>query len=149
MWMQQLTMPNPTKLNPDMNGATKVGFVTSPLIPGIVIATDERIRGVVDIFPIGGLLVIGYFFAGLATFTLGRPVILLLPRFNLIKLWTTVISGLAIGAIVGILFQLPDLILNRVVLVYSMAGAAAAFWWWIFWLIGKKTPRDVQTYPID
>jgi hypothetical protein len=65
------------------------------------------------------------------TLVLGYPLYRVLLRFNLVRWWTCIFSGFAIGALVTILTAHPVSFFSSGVLVNSSAAAVSGLFFWM------------------
>jgi len=98
-----------------------------------VLFLADLIRGRQAGFPVAtviGFGVIAYLVAAFITAALGIPSFLVLRHFNLVRWWSALLSGAAIGVLIAFAFgAVPD---GVAIIVMSTAGAASAF---VLWLI--------------
>src|SRR5208282_341362 len=88
--------------------ATAIGFLIAPIFPALMggvttLATPNGpdLQTVLAFFPIG------YLVSGLVTVVLGVPMFLVLRRLKMIRWWSAVIGGFAIGTFVSVILQWP------------------------------------------
>jgi hypothetical protein len=111
---------------------SRLGFVVTPFITAIITATISPIgRG--EGLIAWGLIPIFYFFALLTTGFLGVPSFLLLRHFNLISWWSTAITGLFIGTLVGVILRLPSAPNVHDLIPPMLIGATSAISFWVIW----------------
>ena len=108
-------------------------FVAPAAATGVLFFSDLA-RGRLNGFPVITVLgfgVIAYLVATAVTFALGMPTFSFLRRFNLVRWWSALASGAAIGVLVALPFGFPfrD---GGATAIMSGAGAFSAL---IFWLI--------------
>ena len=111
--------------------ATVVGFLIASVIPVALFAL--RGHGEYEL----GLLPILYFFSAMATLLFGVPTFFLLRHFKLIRWWSALVVGFAIGAIVAGILPLPAPPMADDVLFMGPVGAVSAFGFWLIWKLGR------------
>jgi hypothetical protein len=72
------------------------------------------------------------FFSAAAVTLLGVPAFLVLYRFGLVRWWSTVGTGLLIGALIGVAVRFPATQLQDLVVMSAM-GALSALAFWLVW----------------
>jgi hypothetical protein len=125
-----------------------IGFLVAPLIAGVMYAVFScAVDGLAahDLGYFEAMLLIGVMFSGLVTIALGVPAFLVLRRLKLVRWWSAVAGGFAIGAFIGVSLQWPNLgalpfndwigWAVRNFLALGSIGALSAF---VFWLIWKR-----------
>jgi len=116
-----------------VTGRAAIGFLVAPLAAIAVLFLNDLIGGRQAGFPvvtIVGFGVIAYLVAAFLTAALGIPIFLVLRHVNLVRWWSALLSGAAIGVLVALAFgAVHD---GVAIIVMSAAGAASAF---VFWLI--------------
>jgi hypothetical protein len=118
--------------------AAVLGFVVAPLISALVLSATTRLFEPLDIVARIGMMPVFYYFSAGATILLGLPAFLLFLHFNIIRWWSVLGSGLAIGVLMGLVVgaqngaQIPD------VLLMATAGAASALGFWLIWEQGRE-----------
>lgn len=118
-------------------GATVAGFLLAPLVPACTFAatspglTDNSWKVAVALIPVF------YLFALFATGFFALPLYLLLERTNRLTIWSTLVSGLAIGAaVLGVMGETAE-----AALFGAGVGAGAAL---VFWLTRYTFRRSMQ-----
>jgi len=99
------------------------------VILAVGIAVTTRI-GVMVFF---SALPLCYVFSILAEVFFGTPIFLLGLRFNLIKWWSALPAGFAVGALATLVLRLPNLAPARELLGMGFIGAASGFGFWLVW----------------
>lgn len=85
----------------EIDSATLLAFGIAPVVPALPLAYLTQIMpGDPTIVSVFGFTIIGYFFACLPTAILGFPLYVLADRLNLVRWWSTLIGGAAIGLMV-------------------------------------------------
>lgn len=113
--------------------AAVLGFVVAPLISALVLSATTRLFAPLDVVGRIGMVPVFYYFSAGATILLGLPAFLLFLHFKIIRWWSILGSGLAIGALMGVIVgaqngaQVPD------ALLMATAGAASALGFWLIW----------------
>lgn len=114
--------------------AAIVGFLVAPVPPALMFGLSTPvIREGPDLIAIMGLFIVGYFFAALATGVFAVPAFFLGRRLRLIRWWSALTVGFAIGAAVAVIIQLPAPVQSRAVIFLALMGAASALIFWIIW----------------
>jgi hypothetical protein len=116
--------------------AAIVGFIVASLIPAIAFALVNPLtdRGSAKSFL--GWVFVFYLYSFLVTLFMGVPVFLVLRRFGLIRWWSALASGSAIGSLVVVLVN-PSAAASRDMVLAVGAGALAALGFWAVWMLGK------------
>ena len=112
--------------------APLMGFLLTPLVAAVITAFLSPV-GRDESLIAWGLIPIFYFFAFLATGFLGAPAFFILRYFNLITWWATIIVGIVIGTVVGILLRLPNSQYLNDLIPPMFIGAISAFSFWAIW----------------
>lgn len=112
------------------------GFLVAPLIAAVITAALAPIGGGED-FIAWGLIPIFYLFAFFATLFFGMPAFFLLSRFNLITWWSSVIVGVVIGGLAGIILRLPSTPHLHDFTAMMPVGAASALSFWLIWRLAR------------
>jgi uncharacterized membrane protein YvlD (DUF360 family) len=120
--------------------AAIVGFLAASLIPALMFAVLTPVSGRFDLPSMLGLFTVGYFFSAMATILFGLPAFFLIHYFRLIRWWSTLAAGCAVGAIVAIIVRLPNRVEVNDLLVMCAMGTAAAFAFWLVWRNVEKEP---------
>jgi hypothetical protein len=113
-----------------------VGFLVAPLVPAIIFAVKNSLVGPLDVVARIEMVPLVYLPAVLVTAVFGLPVFLLLLRFKFIRWWTTFVAGLAIGALVGVIVESPNLQVPEI-LFTAVTGSLAALAFWLIWRQGQ------------
>lgn len=128
--------------------ATVVGFLIVPIIPGLALglATPITASGP-DPITVLGLLPIGYFFSAVATAVFGVPLFLLGRHLKLIRWWSAIVAGFAVGTLVNVVINLGRLDFlyrqvmsgeDRSLLFLGTTGAISGFVFWLIWRQGQE-----------
>jgi hypothetical protein len=72
-------------------------------------------------------------FSVLFVAVLGVPSFLVLLALRLVRWWSTLLAGLFLGALVGVLVRLPNLPQLQDLFVMGGTGTASAFAFWAAW----------------
>jgi hypothetical protein len=127
---------------------TAIAFVVSPLVAALGLSVAGSVETGGENFSVLSLLgwtVVFYIYAALATLVLALPSFLLLRRFGVVRWWSALLVGIAIGVVV-FAFVLPggsgpvtsD---SRLIWCGSM-GALSALVFWVIWRRGHMSaPR--------
>jgi hypothetical protein len=78
-----------------------------------------------------------YYFSAMAAGLLGLPIFLVLFHFKLIRWWSAVGAGLAIGALMGVIVESPHPIQIPEILFMASTGAASTLGFWLIWRQGR------------
>src|SRR5271156_4208381 len=88
--------------------ATAIGFLVAPIFPSLMAGTmtlvtpnGSDLETVLAFFPIG------YLISGLVTVVFGIPMFLLGKSLNIIRWWSAIAVGFAIGAFISMILQWP------------------------------------------
>jgi len=82
-----------------------------------------------------------YAFSLFFTLVLGLPVFLLLRRLSLVRWWSALAAGIAIGAIVASLVQGSTFLSVEVAGFGAALGAGEAMLFWFVWLSSRPKER--------
>ncbi len=88
------------------------------------------------------LLPMLYFFSAFATLLFGVPAFYVLRRLKMIRWWSALLSGCAIGAIMAVVIRLPSLPMCDDIYIMSLAGAASGFVFWVIWRLGGESIKE-------
>jgi len=124
--------------------AAIVGFLVAPVVPALMLGALTPISPGVwpDPIAIIGLFPIGYAFSVLFTGLFGVPAFFLARRLRLIRWWSTVTVGFAIGTAVAFIVKLPAPVSFREVITVALIGAVSGF---IFWIIYEQRRPKLDT----
>jgi hypothetical protein len=114
-----------------------LGFLVVPLVPAIIFAVRNSLVSPQDVVARVEMVPLVYLPAVLVTAVFGLPVFFLFFRFRLIRWWTTLVAGLAIGALVGVIVESPNL-QGAEILFTAVTGAIAALGFWLIWRQGRE-----------
>ena len=108
----------------------------SPLVAALIFAATNSLVQPSDIVGRLEMVPLAYIPALFFTVVFGLPVFLLFVRFKLIRWWSTVGAGFAIGVLVGFIIgpsspQLPYM------LFMGAVGAATSLVFWLIWRLGS------------
>lgn len=128
--------------------AAVTGVLVAPLVPATVVALGMPITG--DSWDIVNRVVMIPFFYGYsvaAAMLLGVPIFLLFLRFGLLRWWSTIAAGIAIGAAVA--FIVFSHLTVSGLIIMALHGGVSAFVFWLIWRLGcepeeQKFPRANQ-----
>jgi hypothetical protein len=115
-----------------------VGFVVAPLISALILSATTRLFEPSDIVARIGMVPVFYYFSAIATALLGMPAFFLFFRFRIIRWWSILGSGLAIGALMGVIVGTPSRAQVPDMLLMATAGAASALGFWLIWRQGRE-----------
>ena len=121
---------------------TFAGFLAAAVVPALMFGLLTPVTtswGPVntDVVSVFALAVPGYFYSSFAAAVFGVPAFLVFRRYNLIRWWSTILAGLAVGAGLSLLFTAPQ-IQWQAVAIWSFSGALAA---WVFWLVWRNAAQ--------
>jgi hypothetical protein len=111
-------------------------FIVASLVPAVVFALVNPLTDKGSVKSLLGWVLVFYLYSLLATVFLGLPVFLVLRRLGLIRWWSALASGAAIGALVTVLVN-PAAAVSRDVFLAIGAGALAALGFWAVWALRK------------
>lgn len=123
--------------------STGLGFLAAPLVAAILMAALAPIGGGEDRIA-WGLIPVFYVFALYATVLFGAPVFFLLRHVELVTWWSSVIAGLAIGALAGILTRLPSSPNLGDFIRVMPVGAVSGFSFWLVWRFVRFTKQGAE-----
>lgn len=118
--------------------ATILGFAAAPIIPSVYSALTTHITENFNLFAQLSLIIIVYGYALWFTIIFGVPTFLLARHFKLIRWWSALIAGIAIGAIVVVLVYFrgkPDV---HAFMITCPLGGATGFTFWLIWKQGRE-----------
>jgi hypothetical protein len=111
-----------------------VGLMVSLVLPAALFSGSAAVNwGYTD--PISIILgfTIGYFYSGAFAFPFAVAAFVVGRRLRLIRWWSTIITGFAIGAIVILIVGYRAPIKLSTVAIYALIGAASALMFWVIW----------------
>jgi hypothetical protein len=114
-----------------------VGFVVAPLIAALIISATTQLVRPQDILSRIEMVPMVFLPAAGVTILVALPAFLLFKRFGLVRWWSAMGVGLAIGAFMGCTFgfhlaQVPD------ILFMAGTGAVSALGFWLIWTRGRQ-----------
>lgn len=115
---------------------TVLGFLIAPLVPvvvGIALGPPSKAADL-GLFVVMGTFVYIYSFILMALF--GVPAYFLLRRINLVRWWSALLTGLALGCLMGTIFRLPNQPQIGDIFTMAFMGASAGFVFWLIWSRG-------------
>jgi hypothetical protein len=118
-----------------MTKRAKMGFLVAPLVAAILLGCWDVFDGRAPADDLVGFVVFGliaYVYCGMFTLVLAVPGFLLLRRFDLIRWWSTCLTGAAIGLAAASVLGIPSTSQSHNATFLSLIGTAAAV---VFWLI--------------
>jgi hypothetical protein len=128
------------------HSSTAIAFLIAPLVASLILAVFSPIDGRVvntDITFLLGLTGIFYVYAFLGTCLLALPLYVVLRKFHLIRWWSTIMAGGAIGTILLVALSAGHLsvfVTNPVtVLIWLCSGSVAALAFWLIWRLGEHS----------
>ncbi|NRA69548.1 MAG: hypothetical protein HRU24_00900 [Gammaproteobacteria bacterium] len=119
------------------NKTTILGFITAPLVSTSIVIIHTAVFGSLDLITFIGLLLIIYWFSLLATFFFGVPAFLIFRRYNMISCWSTLGSGVIIGALITLILVLPNSVRISELITMSAIGGISGFSFWLIWSCGS------------
>jgi len=117
--------------------ATIAGFLVSPLIPAAYFAISNSLVGSTDIAERVEMIPVVYVPSLLVTVIFGLPVLLIAIRFNLIRWWSVLPAGFAMGGLVAVILQSSNFD-GKEVARTAMIGACETFCFWLIWKSGRN-----------
>jgi len=90
-----------------------------------------------------GLMGLVFYFSLIFVFLFGLPCFLVLERFQLVRWWTAVITGIIVGVIATVIVRFPSYPLFWKLVSNAGTGALSAFVFWVIWS-GHKTGSKIQ-----
>jgi len=125
--------------------AVLVALFICPIIPGLALSLGTPIHRSSSLDFSFGLLIVGYFFGLLAMIFLAIPAFSLLRYLNLVRWWTTAITGILGGMVGAYLLRYPNkLQLNDLVITCGI-GFAMSMVFWLIWYRCIHTGQLVST----
>ena len=117
--------------------ATIIGFLVAPLVPAVWLACTPTSSAVLSITSVLGWIFVFYQFSLAATLVFGVPLFLLFRRFGLVKWWSTIGAGVAIGGIAALVMRGGYFVddVSRM----SFLGGVSAMVFWMILILGKET----------
>jgi hypothetical protein len=113
-----------------------VGFVVASMIPAIVFSAFTPLVERSDIVGRIGLFPGFYLFSASATVLVALPTFFLFLRFNLVRWWSVLGVGFAIGALMAIIVRWPTQ--PREVIIMGGIGVLSALGFWVVWTRGSE-----------
>jgi len=114
--------------------AATVGFLVAAVPPALMLGLLTPIsREGPDPVAVIGLFPIGYAFSILFVGVFGVPAFFLARRFRLIRWWSTVTVGFAIGVAAAFILKWPTSATLGEVLPLAITGAVSGLIFWIIW----------------
>jgi len=120
--------------------ATRIAFLTVPVIPALVGAVLTPVTREFDVIALLGFAVIFYLISAVVTAVLGVPIFYWLLRIKLVRWWSALAVGFGIGAVAAIFVRLPNLAHAREILLFGLEGAVSGFVFWVIWKQGREPP---------
>jgi len=123
-----------------------VALAVSAVVPAVALGVLSPLTGGTghkDRLAILELALFFYAYAAAYAVALGVPTFLLFRRLGILRWWTTVLAGYAIGIVTMTIatFQIPP---PRALLLYGALGAASALVFWAIWTRAPSgSPYDV------
>jgi len=118
--------------------ATIVGFLVAPMIPAVYGALTTDTFGPLDVLTFLVWFIVFYNYALWPTCLFGVPLFFVFKRYNLIRWWSTALTGLLIGMLVAVIFAAPNTVTLGLLLTMGLLGYASAFTFWLIWSRGKR-----------
>lgn len=121
--------------------AAITGFLVAPLISSLLAALLTRTTrsGIPDPIVVLGLIPILYSASICVVAVLGLPSFLILNRFRLVSLFSSLVTGLLIGVLVAMVVTLPNSVTFHDASVMGFVGALSAFSFWQIWKHGRDS----------
>jgi hypothetical protein len=108
-------------------------LIVASAVPAGLFAVLTPLSGTLDTRSVVGTFWVVYPFSAAATLLFGAPAYLLVSRFNLVRWWSAIAAGGAIGLLVAVLIRLPNSVHVRDLLIMGVAGALSGFSFWLVW----------------
>jgi hypothetical protein len=127
---------------------TVVAFLVAPLIAAFSLSVAGSVETGLTNFSLLVLLgwtVVFYFYAALATAVLGLPSFLLLRKLGVVRWWSAILVGIAVGIVVFVLVDprgLAAVLSEPRSIVWGGIGALSAFAFWAIWRRGQMRPAE-------
>ena len=112
-----------------------VALLTSALVPAIVLAVLTPRTGDIthkDLWLVLRMAAFFYPFAVMFAALFGLPTFFLFRRLGILKWWSTLLAGCAIG-IVAITTVTWGILAGRYLLLYAVVGGVSALVFWVIW----------------
>ncbi|HJQ57959.1 MAG TPA: hypothetical protein VJ890_13700 [Vineibacter sp.] len=121
------------------DSATIIGFFVAPLTPPVILAVLSPMMGAPHISVLSsiGFGLISYGVSLAITLVFAVPLFLLLLRYSLVALWSILLVGFFIGALVGAIFSMFGGVKIYAILMLGGIGVASAFSFWLIWRLGR------------
>lgn len=121
--------------------ATQIGFLLAPAVPTFINGALTPNIKEFNLVTILVFTVISYLISAAVTGVLGVPTFLLLIRIRLVRWWSGLIVGFAIGAAVAVIIRLPTLAHLREIILLGVEGAGSALVFWSIWKQGREPQK--------
>ena len=114
--------------------AVVVGLSVALMLPATLFSGWAAVNwGYTDPISIIVGFVLGYLFSGAFTLPFAVAAYFLGRRLGLIRWWSVIIMGFAIGAVIILSVGYPAPIKLSTVTMYALVGAASSLLFWIIW----------------
>jgi hypothetical protein len=124
--------------------ATIVAFFVAPIIPALYLSLAFPLTRQYNLLAQLVLFPFMYNYPLIAMLLFGYPAFLLGKRIQLITWWSTLVVGVLIGALMGVIAQIQGHIHLSEVALMSLLGGLSGLTFWAIW----KTGRDeVESHP--
>jgi hypothetical protein len=120
--------------------STVIALLVAPLVPAVwtaILTLTSTAAGLWPSLVMGGMI---YVIAMVPTVVIALPLFLFLSRHNYAYWWSGVVSGVVIGAFVGIGIRWPATLDIRELFRTGLMGGLAGGLFWSVWRLGE--PRD-------
>lgn len=124
--------------------ATLIAFLTAPAIPPLVGAVITPQTREFDIVTILIFATIAYMVSAAAAALLGAPIFFSLRRINLVRWWSALVAGFAIGVVMAVLVRLPNLAHAQEIILMGIEGAVAGLVFWAIWKQGPASASELK-----
>lgn len=116
--------------------ATVLGFLIVPLVPGVVGTALDPPSKVADLALFALMCAVVYIYSFILMTLFAVPAYLILRKNNLVQWWSSLLIGLALGCLMGIIFRLPNQPQIGDIFRMGFMGASAGFVFWLIWSRG-------------
>ena len=114
-----------------------LGFVVAPLIAAVIFSATTPLVRPLDVVARVEMVPVVYLPSAAATVLFAVPAFLLFLRFRLVRWWSVLGVGSAIGAFMGYELGSPNLVQVLGILFMAGTGAVSALGFWLIWRQGR------------
>jgi hypothetical protein len=108
----------------------------APLVPGVVGTALDPPSKAADLPLFALMCAVVYIYSFILMTLLAVPAYLFLRKNNLVRWWSALLTGLALGCLMGIIFRLPNQPQIGDIFRMGFMGASAGFVFWLIWSRG-------------